>query len=307
MSVLLYTGKGGVGKTCIASATAAYLAQTGKRVLIMSTDLAHSLGDCFDHRLSADVTHICPYLDAIELDPNKEGERAWGRLHDYLKQIIRVRSGNALEASEALLFPGLEELFSLLRILDAFENERYDVIIADCAPTGETLSLLRYPGRLSTLADQLLPWIRKMTSIFGPLISQKTTVPQPEDAVFAEFDQLVRRLSRLQQLLLDKESASIRLVMTPERIVIDEAIRAHRLIREMDFQVDAVYINKIYPSEALAGYFSAFEDLQEENIRRACDYFDQQHIFRLWLQPEELRGPEALNMAAKQLYLDKDP
>ena len=201
MRILLYTGKGGVGKTTIAAGTAALLARRGKRVLIMSADQAHSLGDVFsapasgmgqsregaegpdgpdgDFLLEGETANIAPGLDALELNPGLESRKAWGSMKDYLRQIISDKANGGLAAEEAILFPGLEELFSLLKILEIYDENCYDVLVVDCAPTGETLSLLRYPERLCVLSDSILPSIRSMNRAFGGLISRKTTVPKP--------------------------------------------------------------------------------------------------------------------------------
>ena len=191
MRILMYTGKGGVGKTGIAAATAARTAALGYRTIIMSTDQAHSLGDVFEKALGADPVRITDNLDALEVDPAVESDRAWGSLKEYLRQIMEEKSGASLAAEEALVFPGLEELSSLLRILDLYEAATYDLLVVDCSPTGETLSLLRYPEQLRVLTDKVLPMVRSVTSALGGLISRATTVPKPRDAVFAELDAVV--------------------------------------------------------------------------------------------------------------------
>ena len=145
--ILIYTGKGGVGKTSIAAATAVRIARSGKKVVIMSTDQAHSLGDSFERTLGPEPAEIFPGLDAVEIDPAEEARQAWGTLREYLRQIIDEKANGGIEADEVLLFPGLEELCALIRILDIYEEGSYDVIVVDCAPTGETLALLRYPER----------------------------------------------------------------------------------------------------------------------------------------------------------------
>ena len=191
MRIILFTGKGGVGKTCIAAATAVRTAEEGYRTLVMSTDQAHSLSDCFEMKLGGEITPVAPGLDALEVDMAKESRRAWGNLKEYLRQIIAEKARGGIAAEEALLFPGLEELSSLLRILELCEeggDPQYDVLIVDCAPTGETLSLLRYPEQLAVLTDKILPMLRSITSAFGNLITRATSVPKPRDAVFAELD-----------------------------------------------------------------------------------------------------------------------
>jgi len=159
MRVIIYTGKGGVGKTSMAAATACNIAESGKKVLIMSTDQAHSLGDSFDIAIGKALTRITDHLYAVEIDTVYEGEKSWGHLKNYMKQLLTAKGGGGIEAEELLIFPGLEELFSMFRILDAYESGLYDTIIVDCAPTGETLSLLKYPERLSGLIEKVLPLV----------------------------------------------------------------------------------------------------------------------------------------------------
>ncbi len=307
MRILIYTGKGGVGKTSISAATALCLSKKGKKVLIMSTDQAHSLGDSFDLSLGHEPEQISPNLCALEIDPVFESEKAWGNLRDYLRQIIRNRANDGMDADEVLLFPGLDELFSLLRILDEAESGNYDVIIVDCAPTGETLSLLRYPERLSYLADRLLSPVRSFTKTFGGLVSRRTSVPRPRDEVFAEFDRLVKRLTRLRKILSDRDTTSLRLVMTPERIVFEEARRSYAWINAFDYGIDGVYINKIYPDEALKGYFSGWTKMQEDVLKKAEVSFGKSRIFRLLLQSEEVRGFSMLDLISERLYAGEDP
>ena len=307
MRILIYTGKGGVGKTSIAASTAVKIARSGKKVLVMSTDQAHSLGDSLCMELGTEPGEVFPGLDAMEIDPTRESRRAWGTLQDYLRQLIAQKANGGIEADEVLLFPGLEELCSLIRILDLYEEGKYDVLVVDCAPTGETLSLLRYPERLSVLADRLLPMVRGVTSIFGGLISRKTTVPKPRDMVFAEFDSLVKRLNALQKILRDRSVTSMRIVTTPERIVLEEARRSFTWINEYDFGVDVVCINKIYPEEAMNGYFEGWQQMQRESLQLAAESFPGRKQFRLLLQDAEIRGIPALEKAADELYGEDDP
>ena len=302
MRILMYTGKGGVGKTGIAAATAVRTAALGYRTLVMSTDQAHSLGDVFEKALGADPVKVADRLDALEIDPAVESDRTWGALKGYLRQIMEEKSGESIAAEEALVFPGLEELSSLLRILDLAESGEYDVLVVDCSPTGETLSLLRYPEQLKVLTDKVLPMVRSFTSAFGGLISRATTVPKPRDAVFAELEVLVKRLNMLQKILCDRHRSSLRIVMTPESIVVREAQRCYAWLNAFDFGVDAVFVNRIYPEEAMQGGFAGWASMQEMSLERIKESFSEQRKFYLLLQDRELRGMEALEDAALQLY-----
>lgn len=311
MRIIIYTGKGGVGKTSIAAATAAHLASKGKKVIIMSTDQAHSLADAYGLSYEAlgdsALLRTTPYtitenLDLLEINVVEESKEAWGTLQDYLKEIISQKANGGLAAEEALIFPGFEELFALLRILTIYESGQYDVCIVDCAPTGETLSLLRYPERLGVIADKILPMVRNVNKAFGSFISRKTTVPKPKDAVFNEFEQLVKRLNELRKILQDRDITSLRIVMSPERIVIDEARRSYTWIQIYDFAVDAVYVNRIYPDHALTGYFEGWAQMQKESLALVEESFPGQKIFYLPFQQEEIRGIESLEEIGEILY-----
>ncbi|WP_320950347.1 ArsA family ATPase, partial [Fusobacterium sp.] len=259
MRILIYTGKGGVGKTSIAAATAFFLANSGKKVILMSTDQAHSLGDVLDKKLNGKISQVFQNLDVVEIDTIEESQKVWRNLQDYLKQIISAKANDGIEIDEALLFPGLEEIFSLLKILDIYEANEYDVMVVDCAPTGQSLSMLTYSEKLNMLADTILPMVQSINSIFGSFISKKTSVPKPRDIVFEEFKSLVKRLTKLYEIFHKRDSTSIRIVTTPEQIVLEEARRNYTWLQLYNFNVDAVYMNKLYPKEAMEGYFEGWE------------------------------------------------
>ena len=307
MRILFYTGKGGVGKTSIAAATALFLANLGQKVILMSTDQAHSLGDVLDTKLDGEINQISQNLDVVEIDTIEESQRVWKNLQDYLKQIISEKSNNGIEIEEALLFPGLEEVFSLLKILDLYENDKYDVMIIGCAPTGQSLSMLTYSEKLNMLADTVLPMVQSINSIFGSAISKKTSVPKPRDVVFEEFKNLAKRLSSLYDIFHNRNTTSIRIVTTPEQIVLEEARRNYTWLQLYDFNVDAVYMNRLYPKEVMEGYFEGWENIQNDNIRLAKESFSLQKLFKLELQSEEIHGRKSLEKIGKLLYKDVNP
>ncbi len=306
MRIILYTGKGGVGKTSIAAATALKLSKEGKRVMIISTDQAHSLGDSFDVQLSPKPTRIADNLDALEVDVVLESEEAWGNFRGYLKQILTSRAESGIEADELLVFPGLEELFSLFKLLDIYEEDAYDILIVDCAPTGETLAFLKFPETFGAMIENVMPMKRKMVKIAGPLIHKATKIPMPKDSVFDDIERLMGKLERLQSLMLNKEVLSLRLVTTPEKIVIKETKRNFTWLHLYDYNVDAVIINKVYPKEALEGYFNKWVTLQEEGLQELTESFRDLPIFTLMLQKHELKTLSILE-AVSTFYGDVDP
>lgn len=306
MRIILYTGKGGVGKTSIAAATGIKLAKEGKKVLVMSTDQAHSLADAFQTKLTYTPIQIFHNLYAMEVDVVYESERAWGEMQGFMKSMITSRAQDGLEVEELLVFPGLEELFSLFKILDIHDEGAYDVLIVDCAPTGETLSLLKFPEVFGNMVEKVMPMKRKMVKVAGPLIQKVTKIPMPKDALFEEFEQLFDKLDRLKQLMLNKEILSLRLVTTPEKIVIRETKRNFTCLHLYDYNVDAVIINKVYPEEALAGYFNQWVALQEDGLKELEESFTDIPIFKIMLQKHELNGLEVLE-AASTFYGNASP
>ncbi len=307
MRIIIYTGKGGVGKTSMAAATAVRIAEDGKKVLVMSTDQAHSLGDSFDRRIGKVPVAITENLDAVEIDTVYESEKSWGNLKDYVKQLLTARGGGGIEAEELLVFPGLEELFSMFQILDVYESGVYDTIIVDCAPTGETLSLLKYPERLSEFIRRILPIEKAATRTVGRVIEKTMKVPMPKDTVFDDIESLMERMKRLQSLLLDKETVSLRVVTTPEKIVISEAKRNFTCLYLYHYNVDAVIVNHVYPAEAMKGYFSKWTRQQEEALREIEESFSEVPRFYLELQQRELRTLEMLESVGTQIFSGCDP
>ncbi len=307
MRIIIYTGKGGVGKTCMAAASACKIAKSGKKVLIMSTDAAHSLGDVFDRKIGKEETKITENLWAQEIDTVYESEKSWGNLKGYLKQLLSAKSGAGIEVEELLVFPGLEELFSMFRILDVFQKGVYDTIIVDCAPTGETLSLLKYPERFSSFVRKILPIERFGVKTIGPIVEKTMKVPMPAEAVFEDVESLMDKMERLQDLMLDKDIVSLRVVTTPEKIVINEAKRNFTCLYLYHYNVDAVIVNHIYPTAAMEGYFNKGMQKQEEALREIRESFGEVPRYYVQLQQKEIRTLETLEEMGELIFKDSDP
>ena len=307
MRIIIYTGKGGVGKTSMAAATACRIAESGKKVLVMSTDQAHSLGDSYDMKLGKEPTRIMDNLDAMEIDTVYESEKSWGNLKNYFKEFLTLKGGSGIEVDELLVFPGLEELFSMFKILEVYESGNYDTIIVDCAPTGETLSLLKYPERLSGLIEKVLPVKRKGIKKFGPIVEKLSKIPMPEDNVFDDFEYLMDKMQHLHELMLNKDIVSLRVVTTPEKIVISEAKRNFTCLYLYHYNVDAVIVNHIYPEQAMEGYFSKWIRLQEEGLKEIEENFSEVPRFYVELQNSEIRTLDVLRDMGSKIYGDTDP
>ncbi len=307
MRIILYTGKGGVGKTSVAAATACHIAASGKKVLVVSTDQAHSLGDSLDIKLNNEPLEVTKNLYAMEIDVITEYELGWGNMKDYMKRLLTSKTGDSIEAEELLVFPGFEELTALFKMKDIYEENLYDVLIVDCAPTGETLSLLKFPEMFGQWIEQLLPIKRKAVKLAGPTVEKLTKIPMPKDSLFDEIEVLCNKMNALRDLMWNKEVVSIRIVTTPEKIVTKEAKRNFSYLHLYNYNIDAIIVNRIYPREALPGYFQKWIKNQEDALKDIRESFNGIPIFFLELQKNELRTIERLNEVAKTLYGDTDP
>ena len=307
MRVIIYTGKGGVGKTSMAAATACKIAATGKRVLIMSTDQAHSLGDSFETVLGKEPMKISDNLDGLEIDTVYESEKCWGNLKDYFKRLLTLKGEGGIEVEELLVFPGLEELFSLFKILEIYEEGYYDTLIVDCAPTGETLALLKYPERLSNLMNKVLPVKKNSVKLVGPAVEKTMKIPMPGEEVFDDIEYLMDKMEKLQNLMLNKEIVSLRVVTTPEQIVLREAKRNFTCLYLYHYNVDAVIVNRIYPKQAMEGYFSKWTELQEKSLHDIKESFSEVPCFYVELQDKELCGIWALQEVGNDIYGESNP
>lgn len=303
--IRIFTGKGGVGKTSVAAASALKLAAEGHRTLLASTDAAHSVGDVLDRRIGAAIVRVAENLDAVELDADRIMEEEYGALVGSALSMASSMGGGD-DDGEMPAMPGMDGLFALLKLIDFAEGGAYDRIVVDCAPTGETLSLLKYPERFGDFIERALPLKRKALKVGGPVIEHVMKIPLPDDALFDELSSLVGRLERLRGLLTDTGRVSLRVVTTAERIVVKEAKRAFAWLGLYGYHVDAVVVNRLYPEAALEGYFDGWTELQRASLDEIERSFSGTAVLRLMLRHGELRGADGLREAARELFGDVD-
>ncbi|HET7657034.1 MAG TPA: ArsA family ATPase [Bacillales bacterium] len=291
MRIIIYTGKGGVGKTSIAAATAVRLSDQGYRTLILSTDAAHSLSDSFDVQLTSKPVQIDDRLWGLEVDSLQETEKHWGLVQKWLSGMMSWAKLNDLSTEEMLVFPGMEELFSLMEIKRHARSGDYDIIIVDCAPTGETLRLLSYPDLLNWWLEKIFPFERRLLKVVRPAAKVITGgFELPDDNVLTSVAQFVEELKELQKLIADSNVTSIRVVVNPEKMVIAEARRAFTYLNLSGFNTDAIIINRVLPDEAGNGYLSTWKAIHQKYEAEIQDSFSPLPIFKIPMMESEVYG-----------------
>jgi arsenite-transporting ATPase len=307
MRVILFTGKGGVGKTTVAAATALHSARLGHRTVVLSTDAAHSLGDSFDTPLGPEPKQIGDKLWAQETDVEYNLRKHWGTVEQWLRSLLQWRGLDELVADEIAILPGMDELSALLWINDHCGSGDYDLVIVDCAPTGETLKLLSFPDVAGWWVEKMLPIHRRVVGVLKPIIRPFTDLPLPGDDVYAAGEDLFRRLEELHALLADPDISSVRLVVNAEKMVIKEAQRTFTYLNLYGYATDAVVCNRLLPQEVQDDYFRAWKVAQQEHLRVIQESFSPLPIFALPLMDQEVVGTEMLGKVADALYGEEDP
>jgi len=307
MRIILYSGKGGVGKTSLSAATAIRAARLAKQTLVMSTDSAHSLADALDRRVGPDPTEILPKLDAVEVDVNKELGSHWGVIQEYLTRFMTFRGVADTVAEEMAILPGMEELFSLLKVKTFAESGRYDVIVIDCAPTGDTVRMLGVPEILNFYFSRIFPIQRTVLRTVRPVAERMTDMPIPSDKVFAAVKALYEQMEGMGPLLQDPKRSSIRIVLNPEKMVIAESQRLYTYLSLFGFPVDAVVANRVLPEEARSAYFDRWFKIQAGHLETAREAFEPLPFFKAPLFDREMVGTEMLDEFGRRVFADQDP
>jgi arsenite-transporting ATPase len=307
MRTLLFTGKGGVGKTTIAASTAVRCADAGLRTLVISTDTAHSLGDAFDRELGPEPEAIVDHLEGCQLDPQQQLEASWGEIRDYLVEVFDWAGVEGVEAEELSVLPGLEELFALTDIRRFAESGDWDVLVVDCAPTAETIRLLSLPEILERYMAKIFPVGRQINRVVAPVLSRVTSLPVAGDNVFAASRRFYERLDGIKALLSDPTSTSIRLVVNPERMVIAEARRTHTYLSLFGYSVDAVVANRLLPDEVTDPWFANWKRIHAAHVAEIHELFDPLPVLRADWVPDEPVGLDHLRAIGERLYADHEP
>ena len=300
--VLLFTGKGGVGKTTTAAATAARCARAGLKTLVLSTDAAHSLSDALDVPLDSRPIRVADGLWAQQLDATERFEEVWGEVQTYLMQVMDWAGVDGIEAEELSVIPGLEEIFRLTDIKMYATSGAWDILVVDCAPTAETIRLLSLPDLLSFYMERVFPVGRRVTRLVRPLISAVSSMPVAGDDVFAATKRFYDRLEGVRALLTDPERATVRLVVNPERMVIAEARRTATYLSLFGYRVDAVIANRLLPDGISDPWFATWKAAHASHLAAIEEGFAPIPVLRAELAPSELIGVEALRLFADELY-----
>jgi arsenite-transporting ATPase len=303
---ILYTGKGGVGKTSVAAATARRCAAAGLRTVVLSTDPAHSLSDALEQPLGPEPTPVADNLWGQEVSAQREMERNWSAVQDWLGEMLVQRGVNRISAEELTVPPGLDELFSLLQLKQHHEGDAFDVVVVDCAPTGETLRLLSFPDVARWWLEKVFPQQGRILDAARPFARAVLDISLPTEAVLEDVQRLVRNLIAMNEILRDTERVSVRLVMNPDRMVIDEARRTFTYLNLYGYLTDAVVVNRVFPEE-VGEYFGAWRLRQQEHLKTVAEAFSPVPILCAPYFEEEVVGPAMLDRLGGELFADHDP
>ena len=306
MRVVLFTGKGGVGKTTVAAATAVRAARSGLRTLVMSTDPAHSLADSFEIAIEGQPTAVAERLWAQQVDAQERLEENWREIQDYMVQLMNWAGTETIQAEELTVIPGLDEIFALIDVKTHVESGNYDVLVVDCAPTAETLRLLSLPEIMNWYIERIWPVERKVVKAVRPIVSRMTTLPIAGDHVFAAVERLHANLDAVKGILTDEAVASVRLVLNPEKMVISEARRTYTYLGLFGYRVDAVVVNRVLPPEITDPYFGKWKDIQAEHLATVHESFEPVPILEARLFDREMVGIPLLVEMGDEVYGDRE-
>jgi arsenite/tail-anchored protein-transporting ATPase len=303
--IILYTGKGGVGKTSVAAATARRCAAAGARTLVLSTDPAHSLAESLQAPVGNEPTAVGGGVWAQQVQAQEELERNWSAAQEWLGGVLAERGVERIAAEELTVPPGADELFSLLKLKHHAESGEWDTIIVDCAPTGETLRLLSFPDAARWWLDRVLGRESALLAATRPLARAFFDISLPDERVMADIQRLVGNLIAMHELLRDAERVTLRLVMTPDRMVVAEAMRTFTYLNLYGYLCDAVVVNRVFP-ENVGEYFGAWRAVQAEQLADVEAGFAPVPVLRAPFFEQEVLGAGMLDRLADALFDGRD-
>jgi arsenite-transporting ATPase len=308
MRVIVHTGKGGVGKTSISAATALRCAEMGLKTIVISTDTAHSLGDSLDQKVGPEPTEIYPNLWAQEVDARYSMDKYWGKVQKYMVALFSKKGVEDIVAEEVTILPGLEEGAHLLWINQYFEQDFYDVLIVDAAPTAETLRLLSLPDVTRWWFERILTLTQGVSRVIRPISRlMRRGDAVPDDDAWEQVRGLFDTLDRVRDLLTDPAVSSMRLVVNPEKMVIKETQRTYTYLNLYGYATDAILVNRVIPDSVTDPYFQAWKDRQKENLAFVQEAFGDLPMLTAPMFGDEVGGLEALRRLGDALYGDRNP
>jgi arsenite-transporting ATPase len=307
LRIILFTGKGGVGKTTVASATALGIAASGTKTLIMSTDPAHSLADAFDTELGPEPREVAPNLWAEQIDAQRRLEENWREIQEHAIAVLNWAGLAEVEAEELSVIPGLDELFSLADVKRHHDESPFDALVVDCAPTGETLRLLSLPDIIQWYMERIFPIERKVMGALRPVAKRVTSLPLPDENVYKAVKRFYDKLDGVRRVLTDEETTSVRLVVNPERMVIAEARRTFTYLNLFGYRVDAIVANRLLPESVSDPYFDRWKEIQSTHMKTISESFEPLPVLKARLREQELVGVDLLRTLTDEVYGDKDP
>jgi arsenite-transporting ATPase len=302
---ILYTGKGGVGKTSVAACTARACAAAGLRTLVLSTDPAHSLSDSLQTEIGADPTDVGDHLWGLQVNAQAEMERHWSGVQRWLGELLQERGVDRI-SGELTVPPGMDELFSLLLLKEQHSSEEWDAIVVDCAPTGETLRLLSFPDVARWWIDKVFPVERQLLAAARPIARSMLDIPIPSEAVFEDVRRLSENLIAMNEILRDRSRCTVRLVLNPDRMVIGEAMRTFTYLNLYGYLTDAVIVNRVF-GEEVGNYFAAWRKLQEEHLDLVRSAFAPVPVLCAPYFDQEVVGGEMLDRLAGSVFNGQEP
>jgi arsenite-transporting ATPase len=304
--IVLFTGKGGVGKSTLAGATAALTARSGRRTLVLSTDAAHSLADAFGVTVGPEPEQVAPGLFVHQVDVQRRFEESWAEIQGYLRSVLEVAGVDPVAAEELTVIPGAEEVLALLQLRLHALSEEWDALIVDCAPTAETLRLLALPEALGWYMTRVFPVERRVVKALKPVLTRAAGVPMPEDDVFVAVERLHSELDEVRSLLTGPE-AGVRLVLTPEQVVLAEARRSFTTLSLFGYRVDGVIANRVFPAGGEDPWRHGWVRAQTEVLEQVGQSFAGLPVWRSEYRQTEPVGVTDLLDVGSTLYAGADP